>query len=59
MPPKNLTDHDLLVRIDERVDNNTTMMRNHLHHHWAVTLSLLVATLSSIGLAIAAFVSRH
>ena len=59
MPPKDLTDHDLLVRIDERVNHNEGMMSNHLKHHWAVTLALLAATLSSIGLAIAAFVSRH
>jgi ABC-type proline/glycine betaine transport system permease subunit len=58
MPPKNLTDHDLLVRIDERVQHNEEMMANHLNHHWGVTIALLAATISSIGLAIAAFVSR-
>lgn len=44
------SDHDLLVRIDERVKKLDRCMTNHLAHHWALTLAIGTA-------AIGAFVS--
>jgi len=35
------SDHDLLIRIDERVLKLDRAMTNHLTHHWAVTLALV------------------
>ena len=41
------TDHDLLIRIDERVQKLDRCMTNHLRHHWAVTMLALGAVLSA------------
>ena len=45
-----LTDHDLLIRIDERSIEFQRKMDNHLRHHfrysimaWGVTLSALIS----------------
>lgn len=47
---ENLTDHDLLIRIDERTIEFQRKMDNHLRHHfrysimaWGITLSTLVS----------------
>jgi len=44
------TDHDLLIRIDERTKNFETQMTNHLRHHfrynilaWTVALGAIVS----------------
>ena len=48
------TDHDLLIRIDERVAKLDRCITNHLAHHWACTLALLGAVLTALAsLAIA------
>jgi len=46
---ENLSDHDLLIRIDERTIVFQRAMDNHLKHHfryslmaWGITLSALV-----------------
>lgn len=46
---ENPTDHDLLIRIDERTFEFQKQMDNHLRHHfrysimaWGVTLSAIV-----------------
>ncbi|HUS46152.1 MAG TPA: hypothetical protein VM219_09015 [Phycisphaerae bacterium] len=41
-------DHDLLIRIDERVAKLDRCMSNHLSHHWAVTLAALGAMLTAM-----------
>ena len=43
------TDHDLLVRIDERVAKLDRCMTNHLAHHWAVTVTLVGAVLAALA----------
>ena len=43
------TDHDLLIRIDERVRKLDRCMSNHLTHHWAFTLALLGAVLTALA----------
>ena len=43
------TDHDLLIRIDERVRKLDRCMTNHLAHHWAVTLALVGAVLTALA----------
>jgi hypothetical protein len=48
------TDHDLLIRIDERVQKLDRCVANHLAHHWAVTLALVGSVLTALAsLAIA------
>lgn len=44
-----MTDHDLLIRIDERTEDLEKQFSNHLQHHfrysilaWTVTLGALV-----------------
>ncbi len=44
----NINDHDLLIRIDERIKKIDTCLSNHLRHHWAITLVLLVSILGLV-----------
>lgn len=53
-----MNDHDLLVRIDERVLGLENDMRNHLRHHWVVSVSVLVAVLTAAGSMLVALVMR-
>ena len=43
------SDHDLLTRIDERVQKLDRSMTNHLAHHWAVTVALGGALLTALA----------
>ena len=43
------SDHDLLIRIDERVKKLDRCMSNHLKHHWVMTTAVLVAFLTALG----------
>ena len=45
-----MDDHDLLVRIDERLLNLQTHFTNHIRHHWLLTVPLIMTV---IGLVIA------
>lgn len=45
-----MTDHDLLVRIDERQTSLQTHFTNHIKHHWMLTIPLVMAV---VGLVIA------
>ena len=51
-----LPDHDLLIRIDERVAKLDRCMTNHLAHHWAITLAAVTAVLTAIGAVVVATV---
>jgi len=42
------SDHDLLIRIDERVRKLDRCMTNHLSHHWTVSLAVLGAVLATL-----------
>lgn len=42
-------DHDLLIRIDERVIKIDKCLSNHLKHDWAVKMALLVVILGLLG----------
>jgi hypothetical protein len=44
-----LTDHDLLIRIDERVHKLDRCMTNHLSHHWTVSVAVLGAVLTALA----------
>ena len=48
-----MNDHDLLMRIDERVCTLTKHFTNHIKHHWMVTIPLLAIV---AGLVIALLV---
>ena len=37
-----MSDHDRLIRMDERLSNLCTHFANHILHHWAISMSLLV-----------------
>lgn len=37
-----MNDHDLLMRIDERLCGLSKHFSNHIKHHWMVTIPLLV-----------------
>ena len=43
-----INDHDLLIRIDERTMKLEGCFTNHLKHHWAITLVLLVSILGLV-----------
>ena len=45
-----MDDHDLLVRIDERLLSLQTHFTNHIRHHWLLTVPLIMTV---IGLVIA------
>ena len=53
-----MSDHDLLIRIDERVLKMDRCITNHLRHHWAVTLAAVTATLTALGAAAAVVLNR-
>ena len=44
-----INDHDLLIRIDERTKKIDTCLSNHLRHHWAFTMAILVALLGLVA----------
>jgi hypothetical protein len=55
-----MTDHDLLTRIDERVQALDKRMCKHLAHHWAIALAFAVAAIGAIGsFLVAVFHLRH
>ena len=45
-----MNDHDLLMRIDEKLDGLSKQFSNHIRHHWMVTIPVLAIAL---GLLIA------
>lgn len=45
-----MTNHDLLMRMDEKLDGLFKQFSNHIRHHWLVTIPVLVIAL---GLLIA------
>ena len=48
-----LSDHDLLLIVNERVKRLNESMTNHLAHHWCVTLAAIGALLTaSLSLAV-------
>ena len=58
MDRNNMTDHDLLTRIDERVLKLDKCMTNHLAHHWAVTVASIGAVLTALAALLIALVTR-
>lgn len=45
-----MNDHDLLMRMDEKLDGLSEQFSNHIRHHWMVTIPVLIIAL---GLLIA------
>ena len=45
----NFSDHDLLIRIDERLKKVDAGLNNHLRHHWAITVVLLITVLGLVA----------
>lgn len=50
-----MTDHDLLVTINEQVKALHECVKNHLHRHWQITLMALTAALAGIVSAVIAW----
>ncbi len=46
------SDHDLLIRIDERLLNVDLSLANHLRHHWRVTVLVLTIALGAVVAAV-------
>lgn len=46
------SDHDILIRVDCRTEKIEGCLSNHLRHHWMVTMAIVVALLSVLGLFI-------
>jgi len=46
---KELSDHDLLIRLDVQVGELCRQMKNHLAHHWAVELALAGALIGAVA----------
>ena len=44
-----LSDHDLLIRLDVQVGELGKQMRNHLAHHWAIELALATALIGAVA----------
>lgn len=44
-----MTDHDLLIRLGEKMDSMSLLLSNHLHHHFLYNMALFTAFLSVIG----------
>ena len=42
-------EHDLLIRIDERLIKVDVCLNNHLRHHWAITVVLLTVVLGLVA----------
>jgi len=40
-----MTDHDLLVRIDERVQKIDKCLTGHIKHHWMISIPVGLALL--------------
>ena len=55
---KDITDHDLLIRIDERVSKLDRCMTNHLRHHWMVTLAALAAAFTAVTTLLVSLATR-
>jgi len=62
---KDEDDHTLLARIDERniaicqsVDRLRRQFDNHLAHHWAVSIGVLLAAAAAVFSAVVAFVTK-
>jgi hypothetical protein len=53
-----MDDHDLLVRIDERVKKLDICMSNHLKHHWIVFVTMVGALSTGIITLILAFIGK-
>lgn len=46
---KNTSDHDLLIRIDERTKQMAGRLDGHMRRHWAVTAAAIGALFTSLG----------
>lgn len=55
---KEQTDHDLLTKMDVKLDTLSTQFTNHLHHHFLYTMALFTAFLSMVGGIIVYIVTR-
>lgn len=48
-PAASDTDHDLLIRLDERTEKIDTCLRNHLRHHARLAIGLAIALVGTAG----------
>lgn len=47
---ENMSDHDLLIRLDEKFDAMYILLNNHLSHHFLYNLALIGAVASLTGI---------
>ena len=44
-----MTDHDLLIRIDERTETMSKQFSNHVRYHWVVSIPVLLMVLGLLA----------
>lgn len=53
-----VTDHDLLIRIDQRTEDMGKKLDNHLAHHTLYTLGAWGAALAAIGALLVSLITK-
>lgn len=53
-----ISDHDLLIRIDERVRKLDRCMSNHFRQHWAILLAAGTAMLGAVASIVVVLCTR-
>lgn len=53
-----MSDHDLLIRIDERVDHLHRCLKDHLKKHWVFSMAAVSGIISLVTGIIVAFVKK-
>ena len=48
-----MTDHDLLVRMDEKLDGLSKQFSNHIRHHYRITIASLIILGSFVAAGLA------
>ena len=43
-----MSDHDILIQVNVKLDELKKQFDNHLKHHWAISVTLLSITITSL-----------
>jgi len=43
---QDMSDHDILIELNVKMDLQEKQFSNHLHHHWMITITALSAALT-------------
>jgi hypothetical protein len=56
--PDEMSDHDMLIRLDEKQDALITMFTNHLAHHWAYLVTITTILGGAVASLVVAYFSK-